>query len=143
MPRATYNPQDTRRFELKSLPGAFVELRSLDFGKQIWRQQLQSAMKMTSDSGSGFMGQMDLTNKDAVFFEFEHCVVDHNLEDDKGNKLNFKKSSDVEALHPRIGDEVRGYIREMNDFEQELEDPSLETSSGQSLQETSGQQSLV
>jgi hypothetical protein len=63
---------------------------------------------------------MKMTQERVVVFEFGNCVVDHNLEDEKGRKLNFKAPQDVFMLDPRVGDEIQQHIDDMNNFEDDL-----------------------
>jgi hypothetical protein len=117
MPRAVIDFNDTTKFPLKSLEGAFVELRRMSYGHKLQRQQL--AMQM-SVKGNGKNAEMDLKNETVkvAVFELNACVVDHNLEDEKGTKLNLGKMEDVVRLDPRVGEEIDKYISDMNNFEE-------------------------
>jgi hypothetical protein len=116
MPRAVIDFNDTDKKDLKSLPGAYVELRRMSYGHKLQRQQLATQMSV---KGSGKNAEMDLKTETVkvAAFEFANCVVDHNLEDENGGKLDLTKVSDVTRLHPQVGDEISGYIDSMNNFE--------------------------
>jgi hypothetical protein len=117
MPRAVIDFSETTKFPLRSLEGAFVELRRMSYGHKLQRQQMSMQMSV---KGVGKTAEMDLkteTVKVAVF-EMNACVVDHNLEDEKGEKLDLSQSSNVIRLDPRVGEEIGKYIDEMNNFEE-------------------------
>jgi hypothetical protein len=130
VPRATVNTEATRH-ELKTCPGGFVDLRALPFGQMLERREKASKMSMEqslSRSRQRSRDQQqtisfDLMQRWARSFEFKHCIVDHNLEDDKGQKLNFDLPGTLDILDPRIGSEIERYIDELNqEEEEELED---------------------
>jgi hypothetical protein len=118
MPRATVSITDTERYELKACEGGFVELRRLSYGEKMKRQEMSFGAAMKVDSGrkqhqSAEM-TMDMAQTAATEFEFKNCIVDHNLEDEAGNKLDFKSPAHVHLLDPRIGEEIANYISDMN-----------------------------
>jgi hypothetical protein len=49
--------------------------------------------------------------------------LDHNLEDEFGNKLDFSNGMTLQVLDPRIGVEIERYIDELN---QDAEDEEQE-----------------
>lgn len=120
MPRATVDLNDTRRVDLKTCPGGFVTLRRLSYGQKLQRQQLSMELSMTGDpkaKGKDAELGMRMTQERVAAFEFGNCIVDHNLEDDKGNKLDFRQPLNVMRLDPRIGEEIDNHISDMNNFE--------------------------
>ena len=64
---------------------------------------------------------IELMNRKATLFDFTHCIVDHNLEDENGNKLNLHNSADIDRLDPRVGEEIEQVLDKMNNFEEEDE----------------------
>lgn len=123
MPRATVLKQ-TERFNLETLKDGdevgWVELRRLSFGEKLDKDA--EAMKMrfdVKDAGQGGdMGaEVAMINAAVTQKEFAKCIVDHNLEDENGNKLNFQRAEHVRELDPRVGQEIQDLIAEMNDFE--------------------------
>jgi len=132
MPRATVS-KATETKQLTTLPpvdgdeGGWVELRRMSYGEKIAKDA--EAMKMKfgmDDAAAGNMNaEVAMINERVTLLEFQRCIVDHNLtapvdpeDDTKGErKLDFKKFSDVQALDPRVGDEISTLIGEMNDFE--------------------------
>jgi hypothetical protein len=124
MPLATVSFQgEGEKFDLKSCDGGYVFLRHMTYGEKMVRAQMSSAMRF---KGGGkrddFTGEMDLSNAKVTEFEFSKCIVDHNLEDEAGQKLNFGKANDVRRLHPRIGEEISIQIAKMNNFDEEDEE---------------------
>jgi hypothetical protein len=57
-------------------------------------------------------------------FEFSNCIVDHNLEDEHGVKLDFTNPMTLSVLDPKVGEEIEQYIEELNmeGDEESLED---------------------
>lgn len=142
MPKAYVNKDETTHHDLKSCPGGFVKLRKLTYGESIHRRQITSAMRMTAGEDQSFVGEMDLTNFDAVQYELSKCVVEHNLEkDDKGNQFDFSRAADLQLLDPRIGEEIQEQIRKMNEFNPDLEDDEVKGKSEPASLETSAQKS--
>lgn len=126
MPNATVNTEATR-YDLKSLEGGFVMLRALPFGQMLERREKASRMSMDQQQGkkkgASQRINFDLMQRWARSFEFKECIVDHNLEDGAGNKLNFALANTLDILDPRIGSEIEKYIDELN---QEEDDEDLE-----------------
>lgn len=119
MPKATVNVEETTRFELKSAPpDGFVVLRRMSYGQSVERRAM---LKMSIEAGGGnrkdFKGEMAFASVEIQQYEFNHCIVDHNLEDETGRKLNLGSPVDFVRLHPRIGQEIEKYINDMNNFE--------------------------
>lgn len=116
MPKA-YAQKSTERIELKSVPDGFVVLKRMTYGDKLERQSMvKMAIELTS--GKDAKGELALANKKATYLEFANCIVEHNLEkDDEGTLFNFKNAADVDALDPKIGEEIDSLISEMNNFE--------------------------
>jgi len=138
MPVATTTGGETETFKLKTLDEeGYVEIRRMTYGELLQRRQMTSQMKVSSEKGqSGFSGELDLANYKVTLWEFSHVIVDHNLEDEKGNKLNFKKAADVERLNPKIGTEIGEYIDEVNQFADDEEEEELQGKSEPASSET-------
>jgi hypothetical protein len=119
MPSAVANVQDTVRKDLRTCPEGFVELRRMTYGQVVQRRTL-SKLSLLNNKGRGnqsVMGEMAMASKETSLFEFAHCIVDHNLEDESGRKLNLANESDVDRLDPKVGQEIESFIAEMNNFE--------------------------
>ncbi len=122
MPMATVDVESTQRFDLKTCPEGFVVLRRMSYG-QILQRRMFTKLEIGGDSKNrgDFRGELAMANAKITEFEYAKCVVDHNLEDASGRKLDLTKVSDFNMLDPRIGQEIESYITEMNNFEAEEE----------------------
>jgi hypothetical protein len=131
MPRATVNINDTQTFELRSLPEAFVTLRRLTYGEWLDRQTMSMSMEMSGDNRENATARMQIAQAAVSQYEFSKCIVDHNLEDDAGNKLDFrtKTAMTISLLDPRVGQEIGTLIDKMNQIEEGLGN-SIATSNG-------------
>lgn len=119
MPKATVDIESTQRFDLKTLSDGFVVLRRMSYG-QILQRRMFTKLEVGSSGKSGdFRGELAMANAKVTEFEFANCVVDHNLEDEGGRKLDLNKATDFHKLDPRVGQEIEEYISEMNNFEAE------------------------
>ena len=127
MPIATSNNQETESHDLKTCPGAFIKVRRLTYGEKLQRQAMVSNFRINASGKSkDFQGEMNLVNEQATLFDFQRCIVDHNLEkpsssDGVAVKLNFGDVNDIRLLDPRIGEEIDTIISKMNNFEEDDE----------------------
>jgi hypothetical protein len=126
VPRATSITTDTETFKLKSCPDGEVTLRRMTYGQKLTRQEQAVKMTMEMQQGGGRQSarkmDMDMLQHAATLFDFAACVVDHNLEDENGQKLNLTTPRDIDRLDPRVGEEIANRIDEMNNFEGMLEE---------------------
>jgi hypothetical protein len=130
VPRATVNLSETRRLELKSLPEGFVELRRMSYGQKLARQE--QAVKTSVEQKKGQTNSkmnLDMLQHASTVFDFRACIVDHNLEDEKGQKLNLTQVSAIDSLDPRVGEEIATEINDMNNFEPDLEESGFQNGS--------------
>ena len=122
MPDATFNPAETERKDLKSLPGAYVELRRMTYGQTLERRALMKLSISTRKGQKDLTGEMAMANRRIQEYEFKHCIVEHNLTDSEEKLLDLKNPVVLQKLHPRVGQEIEGYISDMNNFEDDDED---------------------
>jgi hypothetical protein len=112
----------SEHFELKSLPGGWVELKRMSYGQKLTRAQDTTKMSILMKRGQkDAEGALQTMQMNAATIDFRNCVTDHNLEDPNGNKLDFKNPMHVTTLDPRVGEEIATLIDKMNNFE-EFED---------------------
>ncbi len=125
MPKAVADITTVEHHELKTCEGGFVDLRKLTYGQSLQRQAMLT-MRMVSDAESRrkkvTKGEFNMANIDVTTFDFGHCIVDHNLEDENGKKLNLGSPVDFQRLDPRIGQEIDSLISKMNSFTDEDEE---------------------
>lgn len=119
MPNATVGTETVRK-DLKTLDGAYVILKMMSYGQSLVRRDMMMNMRMETASGGKSAGmEVTMVNEKVAAFDFANCIVEHNLEDADGNTLDFKSPAAVKVLAAKIGDEVGGYINELNSFEDE------------------------
>lgn len=118
MPKAVTDIGTTEKIELKSCPEGFIVVRRLTYGEKLERRAMVSGMKVEAGKGKDFAGEMQLMNEKATLYDFQKCIVEHNLEkDDDGTLLDFSKVSDIRLLDPRIGEEIETVLGDLNNFE--------------------------
>jgi hypothetical protein len=125
MVRAVADTMTEEEFKLKSLDGeGWVKLRRLTYGQKLHRRSMVSKMRIETSGkkSKDFQGEMDLINEKATQYDFANCIIDHNLEDEAGKKLNFSSIADIQRLDPRVGEEIDTLIGELNNFEENEED---------------------
>lgn len=115
MPQATVDVNETKKFDLKSLPEGYVVLRRMPYGAWLHRQEMAMNMKFTDQSAD-----VSMANHKVTEYEFKECVVDHNLTDANDEPLDFRKPKTIDSLSPVIGNEIGRYIAEMHEFEEKL-----------------------
>jgi len=115
----TFRPRN-KRYELKTLPSAWVELRRNSYGAKLDRMQMSSSIK-TSISTKGRGDDEDIPAelvsalKNITYLAFAECIVDHNIGDEKGEPLDFRNKSAVDRLEPSVGDEISALIDAHNE----------------------------
>jgi hypothetical protein len=119
---ASVSTQPERK-ELKTLEGGFVILRRMSYGEKLHRQEMATKQKLTLQANARRdddreMDFMIMQEKVAIW-EFANLVVDHNLELEEGVPFVFNRPGDLKKLDPRVGDEINGYIADMNNYEEE------------------------
>lgn len=117
MPRATADKTQTVRYDLKSCPEGFVELRKMDYGEVMHRRDIAADVSLSGQDASS-NGQtktsIQMNNSAVQEFEFSVTIVDHNLEDANGSKLNLTQVTAIKSLDPQIAQEIETLIDEMN-----------------------------
>jgi hypothetical protein len=116
MPRATVKTE-TEHHDLKSCEDGFVDLRRMSFGEKNKRtEMIGNQLEMRNDHGEA-RGMMEFATQKAVEWEFANLIIDHNLEDEDGRKLDFKNRADIQKLDPIIGEEIGLLIDGMNNVD--------------------------
>lgn len=124
MPNATVS-NEVERKDLKSLAGAWVELKRMSYGDKLERTQLATDMEIQMTKGSKTStASIDIMQHAVAMFEFKHCLIDHNLfeDDEETIKLDLTTKAGLAKLDPRVGDEIGKLIDDMNNFEDEDDD---------------------
>lgn len=130
MPRATVDQSPGEKIPLKTCPDGYVILRRLSYGQKIQRREMstQLTMDMSSKKKSDAKAELAMLTMNSTIFDFSHCIVDHNLEDEIGNKLNLSTLLGLASLDPKVGEEIETLLDRLNNFEEELD-----TAEGDSL----------
>lgn len=115
MPRATVS-RETVKHNLKSVPGGYVELKTLSFDQMLERRDNAMRMSQQISQGNSQSVQVDLklANQWATHFEFKNCIVDHNLTGESEEKLDFSDPYTLKVLDPKAGAEIQRYLDELN-----------------------------
>lgn len=124
MPKATANAQNTERLDLKSLEDGYVIARRLTYGEKQRRMQIAAGQSIeTGARNNGRPDKVDVVihNFDIQFYDFSHCIVEHNLtKDDADTQLiNFKNMADFEQLDDKIGNEIETFLDSINNEDSE------------------------
>jgi hypothetical protein len=146
MPRATTDTTAVQRFDLETLPpangeeGGWVELRKLSYGQILERRDMSAKMAIENVGARGATREEDmrvtteLIQKKVTEFEFKNCIVDHNLEDNTGRKLNLGDPRNVWALDPQVGQEISSLIDNLNQWDADLQGKEEKTFATESEQ---------
>ncbi len=152
MPVATVST-DTETKSLKSAPpDGYVELRALPYGKLLYRRDRASRMSMLQEAGNGRKRRqaqqqedtkvnIETMQEESRYYEFKECIVDHNLTDPNGRKLDFNNKMDFKMLNPKVGTEIEQYIDELNQEEDEDDEEDFFNASTESSEVTTLQTS--
>jgi hypothetical protein len=136
MPKATVSTETVRK-ELENLPGGFVVLRKLNYGEILKSRDMLSSIQRRDDrkerEDSPMTVDMNLGKISA--YQFSRAIVDHNLEDDNGQKLNFSNPNDINILDPVVAQEIDRLITTMNEPLKEEDKVPLDGTSGESSKE--------
>lgn len=107
-----------QKFELETLPEAYVIVRRMNYGESLRRQGMLTKFNISASGGSkDFSGQLDLQQEAVTMWDFSNLVVDHNLTDENDKPLNFKNVNDVKRLDGVIGNEIGKIIDDFNNPE--------------------------
>lgn len=116
MPRVAISAEP-KRYDLKSAPpDGYVLIREMSYGERLVRNSKQGKMKVLKKS-TEFAGEVEMALRDLALWDMTNLVMDHNLEDADGMKLDLSSERDLNKLPSRIGEEIGKYIDELNNFD--------------------------
>jgi hypothetical protein len=129
MPKATVSMEPETFLLRHCPPDGFVKLRRMSFGELLASQDMAYKVSAQSQEGSDDpQVGMSITQAAVMEYQFKICIVDHNLEDANGNKLDFRNNpAHVHTLDPLIGQDIARKIDLMHRLEQKY--PNSETPS--------------
>ena len=114
MPRAVAD-NEVFRFDLKTAPpDGFVELRKFTYGEMIHRRELSSSAHAEPNEKGETEVAFTVNLTVVQIYEFKTAIIDHNLEDESGNKLNFLNQNDVLRLDSSVAGEIETFIDNLN-----------------------------
>lgn len=119
MPRATVS-DEVKRFDLKSCEGGWVDLKRLTYGQYLERRDMATKMTAVTGATRDIETEIKMMQEKTVQYEFKHCIIDHNLEDENSNILDMSSPLVIRMLDPRIGEEIAKLIDSLNQFEEDL-----------------------
>lgn len=128
MPRATVS-NEPERFDLKTAPpDGYVVLKRMSWGEWLTRRDM--GMKMAMEAGGSRKDRtskidIDVVQASVSRYEFQKCIVDHNLTDDQDRPLKLGNQKDFDQLDPRIANEIEQLIKDLHEFESEDEEEAL------------------
>ena len=133
MPRATVS-KESKRFELKSAPpDGFVELRPMSYGELLTRRDIGAKLSIEGSQRRDAKISIDTIQTEVSWYEFRTTIVDHNLEDETGRKLNFQNRADFLNLDPQVAQEIEQLIADMNGLREEEEEALFRTDQGSTV----------
>lgn len=107
------------RFDLKTLEGAFVELKRMSYGQILDRRAMMTLSLETNNKSKDVRGELAMANRKVQEFEFQNCVVTHNLQNADETPMNLALVSQITILDPRVAQEIEKLISDMNNYENE------------------------
>lgn len=120
MPRATVSVEP-KSVDLATLPGAFVKLRRMSYGELLASQDIAYQVSISAAQGSNQAGaDMNIASARVAEYRFKTCILDHNLEGENGQKLDFSQPQSMHLLDPLVGQEIDGAIEEMHNWRKAL-----------------------
>lgn len=141
MPVATVTTEP-QRFDLKSLPpkdgeeGGYIVVRPLPYGMVLERRDKGTEMGMELEVQRGRRNKRSIRQDEPetqkielktlsgwmANHDFAYCIVDHNLTDKNGTKLDFTNPLAVKNLDPKVGIEIDRILNDLNEPEEEGDD---------------------
>jgi hypothetical protein len=117
VPRATAITE-TEHHDLKTLPGGFVVVRKLSYGEVLQRRTMMK-MQIEGHGQKDARAEIEMMNIKATRFDFQKCIVDHNLyaDDAETRKLNLATETDLGLLDPRVGQEIEQILDSLNNYD--------------------------
>lgn len=122
MPKAVVTNAVSEKVDLKSLPEGWVQVRRMNYGEKLLRSNMATQFVVGGSAQvKDFNGELKLNTEIVALWDFANLIVDHNLEDENGAKLDFKNPVNVKRLSGEIGEEVGKIIDDFNDIEGKAE----------------------
>lgn len=135
MPRATISVEPQTQ-DLRTCPGGFIKLRRMTYGELMTSQDMAYQVSMkAADMNNPEVG-LDVSRAAVTEYQFKTCILDHNLEDDKGRKLDFRSSQDIHLLDSNIGQEIQNHIDDLHNWTKTFPNSPASSENGSSAAST-------
>lgn len=125
MPVATIT-ETSERFDLKSLPGAYVVVKRMTYGQKLTRQQMAMKMQMRGNSKRDSTLDIEMMNRLTSLWSFANLIGEHNLTelmpDGSERPLNFANVADAEKIRSDVGEEIDTLIDKLNNFDEDADE---------------------
>lgn len=132
MPKATVDPS-AERFNLKTCPGGYVSLRTLNFHEMEVRKDIMGRVyreakvdapgrkNRKQPEDEVMRAYFESMNVAVTEFEFRNCITDHNLfvDDAETQLIDFTKPMYTWKLDPKIGQEISEIITKLTQIDEE------------------------
>lgn len=110
--------EEPQRFDLKTLPGAYVCIKRMNYGEKLQVRGFNDKMTMKTQKGrKDIESELKIFNERQELFSIAHCITEHNLEDVDGRLLNLTSQVDVHKLRGDVAEEITTLIDKLNNFE--------------------------
>ena len=110
--------EGSERYDLKTLPGAYVKIKRMNWGEKLQLRSFNSKMTMRSQKGrKDVESELSIFNKQQELYSVAHCITEHNLQDSDERLLNLTLEGDCLKLRADIAEEITTLIDKLNNFE--------------------------
>ncbi|HEX6825791.1 MAG TPA: hypothetical protein VF077_05675 [Nitrospiraceae bacterium] len=104
----------------------------------------QFVFEQTGGKNAPETTKMNILQRGTRLYEYQHCIIEHNLEDANGTILNFRHTGTLDQLDPKIGGEIEDLIDAMHNPDEDLEDfPEPATNGFSSLTDSQAEAPVV
>lgn len=125
MPIATASAEP-QRFDLKTLPDAYVCIRRMTHGEKIHRQGLVNKAKFSHKRGTRDTSiEMEIINEHVTLYTWAKVITEHNLEyltnssdPTSAARLDFSKPEHVRMVDGQVAEEINTHIDSIVNFEE-------------------------
>jgi len=108
-----------------------VDLRKMSYGEHLESRELAARMSASRQQKGDAEVTMTMGVKASFSYNFARSIVDHNLTDEEGTKLNLSTMQDLQKLDPAVALEIERVIDELNDTGREEDLVPLPSGSAQ------------
>ena len=122
MPSISNVVNETHKYELKTLPEAYIVVRRMNYGEELIRSEMSTKFLVGGQANgkkdNNVQGELDIQTSTVALWDFANLIVEHNITDEKDNPLDFKRPQTVRSLPGRLGKEIGECIDAWNSVEE-------------------------